>query len=71
LSRGAFLADDDGDSDTSKPNNRVQQDRRARRLRRLERKATRAARRAGREGRLETVGDRGETKSAAEVTDPD
>jgi RimJ/RimL family protein N-acetyltransferase len=74
LSQGAFLADDDADSDSSPPNNTAKQDREARQRRRIERKATRAKRaaeRAGREGRPGTDADSLETKSAAEPTDPD
>jgi RimJ/RimL family protein N-acetyltransferase len=74
LSRGAFLADDDADSDCSPPNNTEKQDREARQRRQIERKATRAnraAERAGREGRPGTDADSLETKSTAEPTDPD
>ncbi|MDF3015851.1 MAG: hypothetical protein K0R44_1076, partial [Thermomicrobiales bacterium] len=74
LSRGAFLADDDADSDSSLPNNTEKQDREARQRRQIERKATRAKRaaeRAGRGGQPATNADSLETKSAAEPTDPD
>ncbi len=74
LSRDAFLADGDGDSDGSQPNNKAKHDRLARQQRRIERKATRAKRvaeRAGREGRPGTDVNSIETKSAAEATDPD
>ena len=74
LSRDAFLADDDGDSDNSQPNNKVKQDRQARQGRRLERQATRARRvaeRAGRVGGLGTDVNSVETKSAAGSTDRD
>ena len=74
LSRDAFLADDDGDSDNSQPNNKAKQDRQARQGRRLERQATRARRaaeRAGRVGGLGTDVNSVETKSAAESTDRD
>ena len=74
LSRDAFLADDDGDSDNSQPNNKAKQDRQARQGRRLERQATRARRaaeRAGRVGGLGTDVNSVETKSAAGPTDRD
>jgi RimJ/RimL family protein N-acetyltransferase len=74
LSRDAFLADDDGDSDNSQPNNKAKQDRQARQGRRLERQATRARRvaeRAGRVGGLGTDVNSVETKSAAGSTDRD
>jgi RimJ/RimL family protein N-acetyltransferase len=74
LSRDAFLANHDGDSDGSQRKNTAEQDRQARQRRRNERKENRAKRRAvraGREGRIGTNGDGAETMSAAEPTDPD
>jgi RimJ/RimL family protein N-acetyltransferase len=74
LSRDAFLANDDGDSDGSQRKNSAQQDRQARQRQRNERKETRAKRRAeraGREGRIGTNGNSAETISAAEPIDPD
>src|ERR671911_413813 len=67
LSRDAFLANDDGDSDDSQRKNTAEQDRQARQRQRNERKESRAKRRAeraGREGRIGTNGDSAETISA-------
>jgi RimJ/RimL family protein N-acetyltransferase len=74
LSRDAFLANDDGDSDDSQRKNSVRQDRQAQQRLRNERKENRAKRRAeraGREGRIGTNGDSAETISAAAAVDPD
>jgi RimJ/RimL family protein N-acetyltransferase len=74
LSRDAFLANADGDSDGSQRKNTAEQDRQARQRQRNERKETRAKRRAeraGREGRIGTNGNSAETISAAEPIDPD
>jgi RimJ/RimL family protein N-acetyltransferase len=74
LSRDAFLAKHDGDSDGPQRKNTARQDRQARQRQRNERKESRAKRRAeraGREGRIGTNGDSAETISAAEPTDPD
>jgi RimJ/RimL family protein N-acetyltransferase len=74
LSRDAFLANDDGDSDDSQRKNSARQDRQAQQRLRNERKENRAKRRterAGREGRIGTNGDSAETISAAAAVDPD
>jgi RimJ/RimL family protein N-acetyltransferase len=74
LSRDAFLANDDGDSDDSQRKNSARQDRQAQQRLRNERKENRAKRRAeraGREGRIGTNGDSAVTISAAEPVDPD
>jgi RimJ/RimL family protein N-acetyltransferase len=74
LSRDAYLANDDGDSDAAQRKNTARQDRQAQQRLRNERKENRAKRRAeraGREGRIGTNGDSAETISAAEPTDPD
>jgi RimJ/RimL family protein N-acetyltransferase len=74
LSRDAFLANDDGDSDDWQRKNTARQDRQAQQRLRNERKENRAKRRAeraGREGRIGTNGDSAESISAAEPIDPD
>jgi RimJ/RimL family protein N-acetyltransferase len=74
LSRDAFLANDDGDSDDSQRRNTAEQYRQARQRQRNERKETRAKRRverAGREGRIGTNGDSAETLLAVEPVGPD
>src|ERR671911_2701203 len=67
LSRDAFLAEDDGDSNGSQRKNTAERYRQARQRQRNERKETRAKRRAeraDREGRIGTNGDSAETISA-------
>jgi RimJ/RimL family protein N-acetyltransferase len=74
LSRDAFLADDNGDSNGSQRKNTAERYRQARQRQRNEHKETRAKRRAeraDREGRIGTNGDSAETISAAEPVDPD
>jgi RimJ/RimL family protein N-acetyltransferase len=74
LSRDAFYANDDGDSDGSRRENTAKLDRQARQRQRTERQATRAKRtaeRARREGRIGGDVERAETRTAAEPTDPD
>jgi RimJ/RimL family protein N-acetyltransferase len=74
LSRDAFFARGDGDSDGSERKHNTELQRQARQQRRKERKETRANRtmdRAGRAGRIGTDVDSAEMKPAGEPVDPD
>jgi RimJ/RimL family protein N-acetyltransferase len=74
LSRDAFMAKDDGDSNGSQPKNETKEGRQARQRRRKERqegRAKRMAERAAREGQSGTDVNRAQTLSVVEQADPD